>query len=93
MSERKYEVHVPKPGTTGCGRFRFIGHKMFCSLAPVWTRYGLHGLWADADGGPTIVHAFLPRSADGYRIIETWDTMGMRPTRSDDVLLDGPFRS
>jgi alkylation response protein AidB-like acyl-CoA dehydrogenase len=64
---------------------------MFCSLAPVWTRYGLHGLWADAEGGPKIVHAFLPRSADGYRIVETWDTMGMRATRSDDVLLDGAF--
>lgn len=73
------------------GGFRFTGHKMFCSLAPVWTRYGLHGLWADAEGGPKIVHAFLPRSADGYRIIETWDTMGMRATRSDDVLLDGAF--
>jgi alkylation response protein AidB-like acyl-CoA dehydrogenase len=73
------------------GGFRFTGHKMFCSLAPVWTRYGLHGLWADAEGGPKIVHAFLPRSTDGYRIIETWDTMGMRATRSDDVLLDGAF--
>src|SRR3954468_22523397 len=73
------------------GGFRFTGHKMFCSLAPVWTRYGVHGLWADAEGGPKIVHAFLPRSADGYRIVETWDTMGMRATRSDDVLLEGAF--
>jgi alkylation response protein AidB-like acyl-CoA dehydrogenase len=73
------------------GGFRFTGHKMFCSLAPVWTRYGIHGLWADAEGGPKIVHAFLPRSADGYRIVETWDTMGMRATRSDDVVLEGAF--
>ena len=26
------------------GGFRFTGHKMFGSLAPVWTRYGLHGM-------------------------------------------------
>ena len=58
------------------GGFRFTGHKMFGSLAPVWTRYGLHAMWADADGGPKIVHAFLPRSHDGYRIVETWDTHG-----------------
>jgi alkylation response protein AidB-like acyl-CoA dehydrogenase len=64
---------------------------MFCSLAPVWTRYGLHAMWADADGGPKIVHAFLPRSQDGYRIVETWDTLGMRATKSDDVVLDGAF--
>jgi alkylation response protein AidB-like acyl-CoA dehydrogenase len=71
------------------GGFKFTGHKMFGSLAPVWTRYGLHGLWADAEGGPKIVHGFLPRDAKGYKIVETWDTLGMRATRSDDVVLEG----
>jgi alkylation response protein AidB-like acyl-CoA dehydrogenase len=73
------------------GGFQFTGHKMFGSLAPVWTRYGLHGLWADGKGGPKIVHAFMPRDSSGYRIVETWDTLGMRATRSDDVLLEGAF--
>jgi alkylation response protein AidB-like acyl-CoA dehydrogenase len=71
------------------GGFRFTGRKMFGSLAPVWTRYGLHGMWADAPGGPQVVHGFLPRGAEGCRIVETWDTMGMRATRSDDVVLEG----
>ncbi len=73
------------------GGFCITGHKMFGTLAPVWTRYGLHATWADADGGPKVVHAFLPRDHDGWRIIETWDTMGMRATRSDDVVLEGAF--
>jgi alkylation response protein AidB-like acyl-CoA dehydrogenase len=73
------------------GGFKFTGHKMFGSLAPVWTRYGLHGLWADAEGGPKIVHGFMPRDAKGYKIVETWDTLGMRATRSDDVVLEGAF--
>jgi alkylation response protein AidB-like acyl-CoA dehydrogenase len=73
------------------GGFRISGHKMFCSLAPVFTRYGLHAMWADADGGPKIVHVFMPRETPGYRIVETWDTMGMRATRSDDVILEGVF--
>ncbi len=73
------------------GGFKFTGHKMFGSLAPVWTRYGLHALWADAEGGPKIVHAFMPRDSKGYRIVETWDTLGMRGTRSDDVMLEGAF--
>jgi alkylation response protein AidB-like acyl-CoA dehydrogenase len=73
------------------GGFRFTGHKMFGSLAPVWTRYGLHACWEDAEGGPKIVHAFMPRDAKGYRIVETWDTLGMRATRSDDVALEGAF--
>ncbi len=73
------------------GGFRFTGHKMFGSLAPVFTRYGLHGVWADAPQGPTIVHGFMPRTTPGYRIVETWDTLGMRATRSDDVVLEDVF--
>ena len=73
------------------GGFKFSGHKMFGSLAPVWTRYGLHALWENAEGGPKIVHAFMPRDTKGYKIVETWDTLGMRGTRSDDVVLDGAF--
>ena len=73
------------------GGFRISGHKMFGSLSPVFTRYGMHAMWADADGGPKVVHAFMPRETPGYRIVETWDTMGMRATRSDDIVLDGVF--
>jgi alkylation response protein AidB-like acyl-CoA dehydrogenase len=73
------------------GGFRISGHKMFGSLSPVFTRYGAHAMWADAEGGPKIVHVFMPRDSKGYQIKETWDTMGMRATRSDDVMLDGVF--
>jgi alkylation response protein AidB-like acyl-CoA dehydrogenase len=73
------------------GGFRITGHKMFGSLAPVFTRYGLHALWADAPGGPKIVHAFMPRDAAGYRVVKTWDTMGMRATSSDDMVIEGAF--
>jgi alkylation response protein AidB-like acyl-CoA dehydrogenase len=75
------------------GGFRISGHKMFGSLSPVFTRYGMHAMWADAPGGPKIVHVFMPRSTPGYRIVETWDTMGMRATRSDDVILESVFVS
>jgi alkylation response protein AidB-like acyl-CoA dehydrogenase len=44
-----------------------------------------------APDGPQIVHAFLPRNTEGYHIEETWDTLGMRATRSDDTVLDGAF--
>ena len=73
------------------GGFRFTGHKLFGSLMPVWSRCGLHGMWADAPGGPMIVHGFLPRDGGGFRALETWDTMGMRATRSDDLVLAGAY--
>ncbi|HEX6031470.1 MAG TPA: acyl-CoA dehydrogenase family protein, partial [Tepidiformaceae bacterium] len=73
------------------GGYRFYGHKIFGSLSPVWTRLGLHGMDTSDPANPKIVHAFLPRSAQGYTIKETWDTLGMRATRSDDTILDGAF--
>src|SRR5262249_8802839 len=40
---------------------------------------------------PTIVHAFMPRDTEGYRIEATWDVLGMRATQSDDTILEGVF--
>ena len=75
------------------GGYRFTGHKSFGSLSPVWTYLGLHGMETPVDGkeGARIIHAFMPRTAQGYTIKETWDTLGMRATRSDDTLLEGVF--
>jgi alkylation response protein AidB-like acyl-CoA dehydrogenase len=73
------------------GGYRFTGHKMFGSLSPVWTRFGIHAMDISDPARPLIVHAFLPRDAAGYRIQDTWDTLGMRATRSDDTILDGAF--
>ena len=72
------------------GGYTFWGRKMFGSLTPVWTRLGIHALYAGPDG-PQIVHAFMPRDTAGYRIEDTWDTLGMRATKSDDTILDGAF--
>lgn len=73
------------------GGWRFTGHKSFGSLTPVWTYMGLHGMDVSDPAQPRIVHAFMPRNTEGYAIRETWDTMGMRATRSDDTILDGAF--
>jgi len=73
------------------GGYRFYGHKIFGSLTPVWTRLGIHAMDFTDPDHPKIVHAFVPRDAEGYRIEETWDTLGMRATRSDDTILDGVF--
>jgi alkylation response protein AidB-like acyl-CoA dehydrogenase len=73
------------------GGYRFTGHKMFGSLTPVWTRLGVHAMDVADPAQPKIVHAFVPRGSDGYTVRETWDTLGMRATRSDDTLLEGVF--
>jgi alkylation response protein AidB-like acyl-CoA dehydrogenase len=73
------------------GGYRFTGHKIFGSLTPVWTRLGLHALDTSDPSNPKVVHAFMPRETQGYRISETWDVLGMRATRSDDTILEGAF--
>jgi alkylation response protein AidB-like acyl-CoA dehydrogenase len=73
------------------GGYRFYGRKMFGSLSPVWTYLGLHGLDTSDPDNPKVVHAFLPRTSAGYRIEETWDTLGMRATASQDTILEGAF--
>ena len=74
------------------GGYKFTGHKSFGSLTPVWTRLGLHGVDNSDPKAPKIVHAFMPRDAQNYRIKQTWDNvLGMRATRSDDTLLEGVF--
>jgi alkylation response protein AidB-like acyl-CoA dehydrogenase len=73
------------------GGYRFHGRKNFGSLSPVWDWLGLHAMDTSDPHAPKVVHAFLPRSSDGYRIVETWDTLGMRATRSDDTVLEGAF--
>jgi alkylation response protein AidB-like acyl-CoA dehydrogenase len=73
------------------GGYRFTGHKSFGSLSPMWTYLGLHGMDLSDPAHPKVVHAFMPRNTEGYAIRETWDTLGMRATRSDDTILDGAF--
>ena len=73
------------------GGYKFTGKKGFGSLSPVWTRLGIHGIDTSDPENPKIIHGFLPRDAEGYKIKETWDVLGMRATRSDDTILDGAF--
>ncbi len=69
------------------GGYRFNGHKIFGSLTPVWTRLGIHAMDVTDPARPRVVHAFMPRDTAGCQIVETWDTLGMRATRSDDTIL------
>lgn len=73
------------------GGWRISGHKIFGSLTPVWTLGGLHAVDTSDPANPRIVHGFVPRAADGVQIIETWDTLGMRATQSQDTVLDKAF--
>jgi len=73
------------------GGWEISGHKIFGSLSPVWSFLGVHAMDTSDPANPKIVHAFLNRDASRYRIEETWDTLGMRATMSNDTILDRTF--
>jgi alkylation response protein AidB-like acyl-CoA dehydrogenase len=77
--------------TRADGGWEISGHKIFGSLTPVWTYGGLHAMDASDPANPKIVHAFVNRQAKGVEIVETWDTLGMRATQSQDTVLDRVF--
>ena len=74
------------------GGYRFTGRKSFGSLSPVWDYLGIHAMDLSRRDDPRVVHGFLSRDDEGFRIEPTWDgVLGMRATRSDDTLLEGAF--
>jgi alkylation response protein AidB-like acyl-CoA dehydrogenase len=73
------------------GGYRFDGRKGFCSQAPVATVLSTSAVLGPPGPDAVVLHAGVPLSAPGVRIVETWDTLGMRGTASHDVVFDGVF--
>jgi alkylation response protein AidB-like acyl-CoA dehydrogenase len=73
------------------GGWKVSGHKIFGSLSPVWTYGGFHAADNSDPEHPKIVHGFVRRDTPGVQIVDTWDTLGMRATQSQDTILDQAF--
>ncbi len=73
------------------GGWELTGHKIFGTLSPVWTYGGFHAQDNSDPDNPQIVHGFIPRNTPGLEVVDTWDTLGMRATQSQDTLLDKAF--
>ena len=72
------------------GGYTFTGTKIFTSLSPAWTRLGIFGKDQHArNGAGELVHGFITRQTPGYRILDDWDTLGMRASQSATTVLDG----
>ena len=78
-------VATPQPG----GGYAFTGTKIFTTLSPAWTRLGIFGRDDSDPDNPVLVHGFLSRETPGYRIVEDWNTLGMRATQSHTTVLEG----
>lgn len=70
--------------------FRFTGRWSFSSGCSHATWAFLGGLVLDADGAPTDFRTFLVPSSD-YAIEDVWNTVGLRGTGSNDILVEDVF--
>lgn len=75
----------------GDGGYRYTGRKIFTSLSPAWTRLGTMGLDSESADAPKIVYGFVDREDPDVRVLDDWDTMGMRASQSRTTVLDGAY--
>ncbi len=65
-------------------------HKRFVSGSPgadLFVTSAIH----DGDDGPEVIHFAIPMSSDGIEFESNWDTIGMRGTGSNDIIMRNVF--
>lgn len=70
------------------GGYRVSGTRFFSSQAP---GAALIRITATDTATNELLVMTVPMSAEGVKIVETWDTTGMRATASHDVVIDNVF--
>jgi alkylation response protein AidB-like acyl-CoA dehydrogenase len=73
------------------GGFRVQAVKAFSSGSPDGDLLMTCAVYDDPVEGPTVLHFGVPMSAPEVSIRETWDTLGMRGTASQDVAITDVF--
>ena len=73
------------------GGYRISARKIFTSGAPIGNLL-MTGAVVQEEGKPDmVIHFGVPMKAPEVKILDTWRTMGMRATGSQDVLIEGLF--
>ncbi len=73
------------------GGYRITGRKMFASMIEA-ADYVMVLVYPETATSPTAgMLALIPPDAEGREVIANWDTLGMRATRSDSLVLNECF--
>lgn len=73
------------------GGFQVSGHKVFCSQVPAGDVFSTMFVLDDPDEGRVVLNMAVPVKVEGVRILDNWDTLGMRGTGSNDVEITDVF--
>jgi alkylation response protein AidB-like acyl-CoA dehydrogenase len=73
------------------GGYRVSGHKRFASQSTVGAVMSTMATYDDPEQGRRVLNLALPFASDGVTVLDNWDTLGMRATASNDVVLEDVF--
>jgi alkylation response protein AidB-like acyl-CoA dehydrogenase len=73
------------------GGFRVTGTKRFASQSTVGTVMSTMATYDDPEQGRRVLNLAVPFASDGVTVADNWDTLGMRGTASNDIVLDDVF--
>ena len=72
------------------GGYRVSGRKQFASQSPVGAVMSTMFTFDDPERGRRVLNTAVP-FGDGVTVHDTWDTMGMRGTASNDITIEDVF--
>jgi len=72
------------------GGYRVTAHKRFVSGVSGAQAFATSAVCEGPDGAE-VLHFTLPITSEGIRIVDTWNTLGMRGTGSNDVIMEQVF--
>jgi alkylation response protein AidB-like acyl-CoA dehydrogenase len=73
------------------GGYTVSGHKVFASQSVAGTVLSTMFTYDDPEQGRRVLNMSVPLASDGVHILDNWDTLGMRGTGSNDVILENVF--
>lgn len=73
------------------GGYLVSGRKVFASQSSHGTVMSTMFAYDDADRGLRVLNMAVPLASEGVRVLDNWDTLGMRGTASNDIELHDVF--
>ena len=73
------------------GGYKISARKVFTSAAAAGDVLVTGAVLHSETEPDQVIHFSVPMKAPEVKILDTWKTLGMRGTRSDDVMIDGLF--
>lgn len=84
-------THPRGSATKVDGGYVVSGHKIFASQSPAGTVMSTMFPYDDPEQGLRVLNLAVPFSDPGVTVLDNWNTMGMRGTASNDVVIENVF--